>query len=370
MAQGSHRTTWLEVDLGAIARNLQHIRAAVAPAGVMAMVKADAYGHGIDLVAPHIEPLVEYFGVALPEEGIHLRERGLKNPILVAGGVLPDQLPLLLRHDLTVTATSIDLLKALDQAAAALQVRARTHLKIDTGMERLGVREYEAEAFVQASLECQHIEVEGIFTHLANAERLDGEYSRMQLDRFEAVLSIYEKRGLPRPRLRHVCNSGGILHLPEGYMELVRPGLLMYGIYPLDEPAPSIRVERALSWHSRVVLSKITRPGRPVSYGSTWKPDRETRLLTLPCGYGDGYSRRMSGRSQVSINGRLYPQVGTICMDQCMVNVGDASIGAGETATLLGESITAENLAEWAGTNTYEVLTSINARVPRVAVGV
>jgi alanine racemase len=188
----------------------------------------------------------------------------------------------------------------------------------------------------------------------------------MQLERFQQVLDLYEKHGLPVPPLRHACNSGGILNLPGAYFDMVRPGVLFYGVYPDKDVDRIIAVKPALTWRSHVAFSKRTRPGRPVSYGSLWQAEAETGIVTVPCGYADGYFRRMTNRAQVLIRGKRYPQVGRICMDQFMVNVGDDDIQAGEEVVLLGEGIAAEELAEWMGTNEYEVMTNISARVPRL----
>ncbi|HEX6269579.1 MAG TPA: alanine racemase [Anaerolineales bacterium] len=364
------RPTYLEVNLPQLQKNVEAIRAHVSPARVMVMVKANAYGHGIEGVGPFIEPYVDYFGVALPEEGIHLRGLGITKPILVAGGTLPEQVHLFGEYDLTLTGSSIELLDAAEEIAHLIGKRIKTHLKVDTGMERVGVREYEAEALIGKSIACSHLEIEGIYTHLANSELRDKAYSSLQLERFQEALSIYERRSLPIPLFRHICNSGGILNLPEAHLDMVRPGILFYGVYPGRDVDRVVDVKPALTWRSRVAYSKVARPGRPVSYGSLWQAEVETRIVTIPCGYADGYFRRMTNQAQVIINGKKHPQVGRICMDQFMVNVAEAEVWVGDEVVLLGESenecIKPEDLAEWTGTNEYEVLTNISARVPRV----
>src|ERR1051325_2845425 len=216
------RPTYLEVNLSQLRRNMEAIRAQVAPAKVMPMVKANAYGHGIDGVASFIEPYVDYLGVALVEEGVHLRELGIRKPIRVAGGTLPEQVPLFAEYDLTLTGSSLDLLEAADEVSRTTGTQIKTHLKIDTGMERVGVREYEAESFLLKASACKHILVEGIYTHFANSELADQSYSNMQIDRFQQVLDLYQKHSLPVPSLRHACNSGGILNLPQAYFDMVR----------------------------------------------------------------------------------------------------------------------------------------------------
>lgn len=389
------RPTFLEINLNQLRKNVEAIRLRVGSAKVMPMVKANAYGHGVDGVAPFIEPFVDMLGVALVEEGMQLRSLGIKKPILVAGGTLIEQLPLFFEYDLTLTASSLDLLLAADHLAEATRKRLAVHLKIDTGMERVGVREYEAEEFILRSSACSRLNVEGIYTHLANSEimSLRGEIpgvaqrsrkdvpnqppdskngfveSSLQFERFQEVLYLYQKHSLPVPPLRHVCNSGGILNLPEGHLDLVRPGVLFYGVYPGRDIPKTLDVEPAMTWRSKVVYSKVTQPGRSVSYGSLWKVEGSPRrVVTIPCGYADGYFRRMTNQGRVVINGKSYPQVGRICMDQFMADAGEDNVNVGDRVTLLGDGITPEELADWAGTNEYEVMTNISARVPRVFV--
>jgi len=246
------------------------------------------------------------------------------------------------------------------------------HLKIDTGMERIGVHWYSAERLLEESLRCRHLRVEGIFTHLANADTRELGHARLQLERFAEVLRFYERRSLPPP-LRHAANSGAILQLPESHLDLVRPGILFYGAGPSAEvPAPPL-VGQALRWVTRVVFFKVVQPDHPVSYGSTWTPQAQTRVVTLPVGYGDGYARAMSGQAQVILRGKRYPVIGRICMDQVMVSIGWDSAWNGDEVVLLGrdggDAITIEEMSAWAGTIPHEILTSINTRVPRLYKG-
>jgi alanine racemase len=364
------RPTYLEVDLDRLAENYRVIAAHVAPARVMPILKANAYGHGLCEVGRLLESLgAPYVGVAYLEEGLRLRQQGVRLPVLVMGGILGEQIPRFLEHDLTLTASSVDKLHAIDEHAAALGRPATVHLKIDTGMERLGVHWYSADKLLEASLRCRHVRVEGIFTHFANADGRDLDHARLQLERFHEVLRFYERRSLPTP-LRHAASSGAILQLRESHLDLVRPGVLFYGAGPSAESPATIPVGQALRWVTRVVYFKVVQPGHPVSYGSTWAPPALTRLVTLPAGYGDGYIRAMSGKAEVIIHGKRYPVVGRICMDQVMVAIGWDSAHNGDEAVLLGTSgeaaISIEELAAWSGTIPHEVLTSINTRVPRV----
>lgn len=370
-SNGIVRPTYIEVNLTRLTENYRAIERAVTPATVMPILKANAYGHGLVEVARHVVSLgAPYLGVAFLEEGILLREAGLTAPILVLGGIIGNQVPLFLQHNLTLTASSIEKLTQIDEAAAQMGVQAKVHLKIDTGMERIGVHYYNAASLLEAALNCEHCLVEGIYSHFANADTAVLHSAQTQLDRFNQVLSFYEQRGLPPPPLRHMANSGGILQLPGSHFDMVRAGILLYGVYPSDEVAKTVTVRPVLSWKSRVVYFKVVQPDHPVSYGSTWQSDHMVRVVTVPVGYGDGYFRRMSGQAQVILRGKRYPVIGRICMDQLMVNLEWDSAYNNDEVTLLGESdgqiIRCEELAEWAGTIPYEILTNINTRVSRL----
>ncbi len=368
------RPTYLEVDLGRVKKNLESIRAHVGGAKVMPMVKANAYGHGVEGIAPFLEPHADMFGVALAEEGAQLRRLGIKIPILVTGGTLIEQLPLYLEHDLTLTASSIDLLLAADRLAVTVGKRLNVHLLIDTGMERVGVHHYAAEEFILQAAALKGVRVEGIYSHLANSELTQSEglpphivTARRQLERFQSVLALYEKHSLPMPPLRHICNSGGIMNLPEGYLDMVRPGILTYGIYPGRDIPKTLDLRPAAVWRSRVLYSKIAQAGSSVSYGSLWQVEGSPRrIITIPCGYADGYFRAMSNQARILVNGKSYPQVGRVCMDLFMADAGDDDAAIGDEVVLLGEGIAPEELAQWADTNEYEIMTNISARVPRV----
>jgi alanine racemase len=363
------RPTHIEVDLDVLARNYRLITEHVAPARVMPILKANAYGHGLTAVARKLESAgAPYAGVAYLEEGLRLRQHGVRMPVLVLGGIVGSQIPLFLENDLTLTASSIDKLQAIDACAASMGRRARVHLKIDTGMERIGVHWYSAAALLEASLRTKHVLVEGVFTHFANADEPDFSRAQLQLERFAEVLSFYERRSLPTP-LRHAANSGAILQLPGSWLDLVRPGVLSYGVSPSNDLPLSLAVKPALRWLTTVVFFKVVKPGNAVSYGSTWAPNELTRVITLPVGYGDGYMRAMSGAAQVSVRGQRAPVVGRICMDQIMVNIGQGSAYNGDEVVLLGGEIRVEDMARWAGTIPHEILTSINTRVPRVYLG-
>jgi alanine racemase len=367
------RPTRCLVDLGAVERNFRSIDAHVGNATVMPVIKANAYGHGLVEVGRRLEAVgAAALGVAYVEEGVVLRQAGIGVPVHVLGGAVTRQIPLFLQHDLTFTAPSVDKLRQIDDAAAAAGMRARVHLKLDTGMERIGVHHENAHRLFEAAQDCASVDVIGVFSHFANADATDLSDARRQLDRFLTALEFFPDNGLPTP-LRHIANSAAVAQLPEAHLDMVRPGILTFGVYPSDETRRAVAVEPALSWLSEVIYFKVVQPGSPISYGSTWAPDRQTRVVTLPLGYADGYSRALSNRAEVLIGDQRLPVVGRVCMDQTMVDLGSGTAYNGDTAVLVGETaadrITVEDLARWAGTIPYEILTSVSARVPRVHLG-
>ncbi len=364
------RPTRVEVNLGYIKENFLAIKKFIGSVKVMPILKANAYGHGLIQIAQLMEEIgADYLGVAFVEEGILLREYGIKIPILVLGGVWGNQVPLFLKNDLAITASSIDKINQIDEAASSLKVKAKVHLKIDTGMERIGVHYYNAEKFLEATLKCKNVIVEGIYSHFANADSSNLTHTKLQFERFSEVISFYEKRSLQSP-IKHISNSGGILQMPEANLDMVRPGILMFGVYPSSEVPKKIPVKPALSWKSLVIYFKVIKPGHPVGYGLTWQTEKPVRAVTIPVGYGDGYFRNLSNKSEVIIRGKRYPVIGNVSMDQIVTNINQDSAYNGDEVILLGSdgniSITCEEIAEWAGTIPYEILTNINTRVPRV----
>jgi len=364
------RPTRVEIDLNSIRENYLQIKNFVGEVKIMPILKANAYGHGLVKLARVYEEMnVDYLGVAVVEEGILLREYGIKVPILVLGGIWENQIPLFLKNDLTITASSIDKLRQINEAANQIKVKARVHLIIDTGMERTGVHYFNAEKFITEAYKFRNIFIEGIYSHFASSDSTDLTYTKLQFERFMEVLSFFDKHSLETP-LRHISNSGAVLQFPEANLDMVRPGILLYGVYPSQNTQKTIKVSPALTWKSLVVYFKVITPGHPVGYGMKWKTDHDVRAVTVPVGYGDGYFRSMSSKAMVIIRGKRYPVIGTISMDQVVVNIEQDTAYHGDEVILLGTDgsgrITAEELAEWAGTIPYEILTNINTRVPRI----
>lgn len=368
------RPTHAEIDLDRITENYRAIDAAVGRARVMPVLKANAYGHGLVEIARHLETLEPaMFGVAFLEEGILLRAQGVRTPILVMGGLDNAQIPHFLKHDLTITASSTFKLREIDRVAGELGTTARVHLKVDTGMGRIGMRPETVATMFEAGAAASNVEVEAIYSHFATADEADRSGTERQLQRFLEAVEFYPDHGLATPHL-HIANSGGVLQHPDSHLDLVRPGILLFGVYPSAEVPRTVRVTPALTWRSQVAFFKVLLEGEPVSYGSTWRSPVDTRIVTIPAGYGDGYFRALSNRGQVIIGGNRHPIVGRVCMDQFMVDIGpDGSAHNGDEVVLMGTmgdvSVTADDLAEWSGTIPYEVLTNINTRVSRVYLG-
>ncbi len=364
------RPTRVEVNLNSLKENYLEIKKHAGNVKIMPVLKANAYGHGLVRIAQFYQELnADYLGVAVVEEGILLREYGINIPILILGGVWGNQIPLFLKNDLAITASSIDKLKQIEETAEQMKIKARVHLKIDTGMERLGVHYYNAEKFLTEAYKCRHILVEGIFSHFASSDSTDLTHTKLQYERFLEVLSFYDKHSI-KPPVRHISNSGAVLQFPEANLDMIRPGILLYGVYPSKEIIKTIDVNPALTWKSMVVYFKVIKPDHPVGYGLTWQTDHNVRAVTIPVGYGDGYFRNMGNKSRVIIRSKKYPVIGRVSMDQIVVNIESDSAYNGDEVILIGSDgkniISCEDLAEWAGTIPYEILTNINTRVPRV----
>jgi len=365
----SQRPTRIRVDLDALSRNLEAIRAHVG-VPVMGIVKANAYGHGLVPVARHLEAQgVDQLGVAFVEEGIALRNAGVATPILVMGGIFGPQVAHFIANDLEVTVSSLDKLRQVEAAAESLGRKATVHLKIDTGMERIGVHSYSAASFIEAAAASTWCVTKGVYSHLACADDPASTMTGLQLERFLEACAQFDRIGAPMP-IRHLANSGGVLHFPDTWLDMVRPGIALYGVLPDPAARAPVALQPALSLVSQVVYFKVVRAGRSVSYGATWTAGLDTRVVTVPIGYGDGFPRALSSRGHALIRGRRYPLVGRVCMDQFMVDLGPQGSAWNEDEVVLigrqgDESIGVEDVAALAGTIPYEILTGLNERIPR-----
>jgi alanine racemase len=361
--------TWAEIDLEAIKHNLNQIKAIVEPEGskVLAVIKDNAYGHGALEVAQVAQ--VGMFGVATVEEAIKLRQGNVKTPILIFCCVLPEQAETVVQYDIAQTICDLDVCKSLSDAAKRFGKVAKVHIKVDTGMGRIGIAYDKAVEFIKQVLQIPHIAVEGIYTHFASADT-DREFTELQIDRFRSVISYLNEIGIHIP-IRHAANSAGVLNFPSAYFDMVRPGLAIYGLYPCDNPVKQVELKPALSLKTRVVYLKELPAGHSVSYGRTYITNKPNKVATLAIGYGHGYNRKLSNKGEVLIKGKRAQIIGLICMDQCLCDVTDIpDVSVGDEVVLIGkqgdEQITADEIADKIGTISYEVVCGIHSNVPRI----
>lgn len=354
------------IDLEALRTNVRLLIGTL-PAGtdLMAVVKADAYGHGIIKVArAALEAGAVALAVARTDEGKRLREAGVTAPILVLGASSDEEINEGVLNKLTLTVCTPHMVRAIEKAAIAANMDGMMHLKLDTGMGRIGVRtEQEVREILACLQECPHVRMTGAFTHFADADGSDLAYTHAQFKRYQELLAL-----LPDHIVRHCANSAAIHRLPEVAMDMVRAGISMYGNPPVATDLP---LQPVMSWRTEITFLKTIYPGDKVSYGCTYTADKPMRLATVACGYGDGYHRNGSGKAQVLIHGQRANVVGRICMDQMMVDVTDIpDAKIGDEVTLMGtdgsETISADELASWSGTIGYEVLLAATDRVHRV----
>jgi len=368
------RPTSAFVNLDVLRQNLELVRAQV-PEGVrlLAAVKGDAYGHSATLCAAALEQAgVEWFGVALVEEGRELRDHGITGRILCLGGAGPFGADEAIRLGLTPLVSHIDEARGLNEAAIRADCSIAIHIKVDTGMGRLGVPIHLWANFLDRLAELSNLKVEGIASHLAESEGPEGEVSTLeQARRFEEAVDVARRRGF-KPPLVHLANSGAILQHPKTAFDMVRPGLLLYGYDP-GFPEPRIPVKPVMTVKTQVLVVRDLPKGVGVSYGGRYKTSRPSRIATLPVGYADGYPRALTDRAEVLVHGFRAPVRGRVCMDMCMVDVTDVphEVRPGDEVVLLGaqgeEAITAVDLAQWAQTIPYEILAGFSDRIPRVS---
>ena len=362
--------TYLRIDLDAIRENFNAIEKK-AGVPVMAIVKADAYGHGAVQVARLLEQRCAFFGVSSVSEALELRQGGLKKPILILGHTPPDAFPSVIPQGIRPAIFCMEDAQKLSQAAMACGMTAPFHFAVDTGMSRIGFQADEANADLCARIaKLPGLCAEGLFSHFATADCEDLTQARQQTERFDAFDRMLKNRGISVP-LRHLNNSAGLMNFDTHY-EMVRSGIVTYGLYPSKEVDPGLlQLRPALSWHSRVSFVKTLPAGRAISYGGTYVTQKETVVATIPAGYADGYCRNLSGRFYVLIRGQKAPILGRVCMDQLMVDVTEIpGVKAGDPVVLIGtdgvESITVEQIAAAAGSFNYEMVCGISRRTPRL----
>lgn len=368
------RPVWAEVDRDAIAQNVREFRRLIdRDCQLMAVVKSDGYGHGdLETARTALASGANWLAVALPEEGVRLRRAGIAAPILVLGSLAAEQLELCVTKDLVVTVYQWEQAQALSRIASRLQKAVRVHVKVDTGMGRLGIPGEQAIEFITGLRRLPGVEVQGVFTHFATADEPSGEYLGFQRRRFEAVLDQLARAGITIP-LRHSANTAAALYLPDVHMDMVRVGLGLYGLLPVPgRPVPGIHLRPALRVFARVTSVRRVPPGTAISYGASFVTWKETSIAVLPIGYGDGVSRQLGNRGCVMLDEKRFPIVGNVTMDHIMVDIGDHPVEVGDEAVLLGgqgsAEITADEWAEWMNTISYEVICMIGSRVPRVYV--
>ncbi len=364
------------IDLDAIHHNLEAMRSHISEGTkIIGVIKADGYGHGAVPIAWEMEDMdyVYGFAVASVEEAMQLRNANIKKPILVLGYTFPYSYETLINQEIIPTIFRKDTLHELDAAAAKLGVKAAVHIKVDTGMSRIGITPNEiGAAFVKEALACEHLSVEGIFTHFAKADEADKAAANEQLGSFLSFVKKCEKENNYTFSFIHCSNSAGILDLPQANLDLVRAGIILYGMWPSEEVNKDvIPLRPVLSLKSHIIYIKEVQPGTPVSYNGIYTTDKKTKIATIPVGYADGYPRNLTGKGYVLIREKKAPIIGRICMDQFMVDVSDIpECREGDVVTLIGRdgenSITMEELGALSGRFNYEFACEIGKRTPRV----
>ena len=359
------------VDLACISHNLQIVRKKAPGRMIIAMVKANAYGHGLVRIAEHLASEgVDYLGTAFVEEALELRKAGIAIPIITSGPFSKFQIGLFIENNIDLTIASVDALQYIREAAEFYKKRVNIHLKIDTGMMRIGIRHSNAHKLFVAALKGEkYLNLVSIFSHFANADNDDLDFAYLQLERFLEATRFFNNEHRPSPLLQ-MANSAAILKMEESWLDMVRPGIMLYGYHPSASSAPKADLLPALSFRAKIMYFKVVLAGSSVGYGRTWTASRNSRVVTIPVGYGDGYARGLSNKGDVLLRGTRYPVVGNVCMDQTMIAIGDGEAYIGEEVQLIGkqgeEAITADELADLLGTINYEILTNISARVPRI----
>jgi alanine racemase len=364
------RPTYAEIDLSAIRDNIRAIRARVGPrVKIMPAVKANGYGHGaVEVSRAVLQAGAEVLSVAMPEEGIELREAGFEVPILILGCSNPDAAGDIVRYDLASAACDLPYARAVSEAAVKQGRIASVHVKVDTGMGRIGVQPEEALDFVLALRSLRNLSVDGVFTHFPSADETDRAFTTAQIATFSKVTDALKRHGLSIPA--HASNSGGVLAYPEADFDAVRPGIMIYGSYPSFEVVRSIPIREAMTLKTRIIFLKEADAGLAVSYGRTHSLKRRSKVATLPIGYADGYQRALSNRGDAAVRGVRVPVIGRVCMDQIIVDVTEVpGVELGDEVILIGgeyDYLSANEVGAKAGTISDETFCAITSRVPRV----
>ena len=367
------RPIWLEINLDAIAHNVKRIRQIVGKnTQIIAVVKANAYGHGaIEVSETLLENGVTMLGVGVIEEGIVLRKAGIKAPILVCGLTTDDQLEPLVMYNLSATVCKLKAVKTLSTIASKNKKRVPVHIKIDTGMGRLGIPSEDTLNFVKEISRMKNIEIEGIFTHFAATNEEDGNYTSRQFEKYKKALLELERERINIP-LKHVANSTAILNSSRFHLNAVRPGIIVYGLFPSPKTKQVVQLRPAAEFKTRIIFLKEVSAGKSIGYGGTYTTTKPTRIATLPVGYADGYSWLLSNKGEVLVRGERAPIIGRICMDLCMIDVTHiGGVQTGDEIVLWGkqgsEMISAEEVAQKIGSIVYEVICMVDKeRVPKV----
>ena len=365
------RPTWLELDRNALRHNLTQIIGLTLPgASILAVIKANAYGHGLLEVARSLNGLVAYFGVASIDEALALRRFEIDTPILLFGVPFRSATEAAIEAEVSIAVSSVEQAKEISEAAAKLRKPAVIHIKVDTGMGRLGISKASALSAIEQISKFPGLQLEGLFTHFPQGDEEDS-FTKDQIRAFYRLIDQASEKGI-HFAFRHAANSMGILNHREANFNLVRPGLTLYGIHPNAKLKRKLNLKPVLTWHTRIILIKKLAAGESTGYNRTFVAQKETTVGILPVGYSHGYPFALSNKGEVLFHGKRYPVVGRISMDYLAVDFGSGHSGAktGETVTLLGrdgeDEISCEFLAERAGTIPYEIVTQINSAIPRV----
>lgn len=369
-----HRPVWAEIDLDHVAHNIREFRRITPPhTQLMAIVKADGYGHGaVEVAKAALEAGAARLAIAFLEEGIVLRRKGLSAPIMILGVSSPGTEKAVIEHELTPAICTVDSAQRFSQAAAALGKKVRFHLKLDTGMGRIGLRPDQLQAFLETLHRLPGLELEGVFSHFSKADEQEKTYTQMQLHRYAECLKMIHTAGF-RPTIRHLANSAGTMETPEAHFDLARIGISLYGFYPSSEVDPAtVALRPVMRWKTRIAHLKRLPAGERISYGGMFTTRRPTMVATLPLGYADGFRRRLWTKNwHVLVRGQRAPIIGKICMDMCMIDVTDiAGASIGSEVVLIGSQgehvVSADDMANALDTINYEITCLVGKRVPRI----